>query len=502
VTVTLRGKALPSADQLTSPVTPADLASNYGADPADVERVRAALTPYGLSVPDSGVSLAGRSVLVRGTVRQMEDAFGVKLGVYNSDEQGDFRGRDEAIRVPTDLDGIVTGVFGLDERRVARRRTSPATATAPLAPSDLEARYQFPPGDGAGQQIGIAEFGGGYFASDLEQFCQKYDRAVPNVSTVSLGLPALTLAEINKLPANQRNEQLAESVEVMMDIEIVGALCPAAELFVYFAPFSQKGWIDLLNSVIDGKPSTPGTLSVSWGLAEDAPDWSSAAVNEINQRLQALSMLGVTVCVAAGDDGSGDQISDGRAHIDFPASSPFVLAVGGTKLTAAQPPVEVVWWDTPGDRADGGGSTGGGVSVIFPRPAWQTVQVPSLNAGSIDGRVIPDVSALAGEPFYDLIFDGKDSPNGGTSAAAPLWASVLARVAAVIPAGAPRRFLTPWLYQTDAAGVPNGQVGCNDITEGDNTSPQPGKGYEAGPGFDAASGWGTPNGTALAGLLK
>ena len=140
---------------------------------------------------------------------------------------------------------------------------------------------------------------------------------------------------------------------------------------------------------------------------------------------------------ASGDDGSGDQIDDGNGHVDFPACSPFALGVGGTMLTKSGATVkEVVWWDSPGRRTNnGGGASGGGVSTKFARPAWQTVKVTSINRGSIDGRVVPDVSALAGEPLYSLTFAGKAQPNGGTSASAPLWAALLAKSMATFRRG-------------------------------------------------------------------
>jgi kumamolisin len=430
----------------------------------------------------------------------------VTLGTYQSPAQGHFRGREGSITVPAALDGIITGIFGLDDRRVARRKPAPAqTGSAALTPASLEARYQFPSGDGTGQTVAIAEFGGAYFPGDVLAFYKKYGLPVSAITPVSVGYPLLTPEQIQQLPQQEQQNVLDESVEVMMDIEIAAALCPAAAISVYFAPFTQKGWIDLLNAVAAAQP-VPVALSVSWGLAEDSTDWSDSAVQEINQRLQAAAMLGVTVCAAAGDDGSGDQMQDGKAHVNFPASSPFVLSIGGTMLTGT-PLKEVVWFEPPGYRAAGGGSTGGGVSTVFPRPAWQTVQVASLNAGSIDGRVIPDVAALAGPPFYDLIFQDRDSPNGGTSAAAPLWAALLTRIAAGLPASKQPRFLTPLLYGLAPNGQPVGQAGCTDITSGDNHN-DPGDngqpsvpGYIAGQGYDAASGWGTPIGTQLQQLL-
>jgi kumamolisin len=133
---------------------------------------------------------------------------------------------------------------------------------------------------------------------------------------------------------------------------------------------------------------------------------------------------------------------------------------------------------------------------VFGRPTWQTVKVKSLNAGSIDGRVIPDVAALAGPPFYELVLLGQSAPNGGTSASAPLWAALIARSAQAQATKKPV-FLAPLLYQNGASGQTVGQAVCRDIVSGDNRSPQPGPGYAAGAGFDAVTGWGVPAGSPL-----
>jgi kumamolisin len=161
--------------------------------------------------------------------------------------------------------------------------------------------------------------------------------------------------------------------------------------------------------------------------------------------------------------------------------------------------LEVTWWEKPGRRTNtGGGATGGGVSTMFARPPWQNVKVASLNSGSIDGRIMPDVSALAGEPLYDLVFVGKPQANGGTSASAPLWASLITRINGNLPAAKQQRFLTPLLYQNGSGGQPIGKTASRDVTVGNNaSSPSPGKGYKAGAGFDAVSGWGVPDGVKL-----
>jgi len=506
VTIALRGPELPDADALgQSPLTRDAFNRRFSASQDDASKVAQALGRYGLTVEET--SLAARSLRVSGSAAQIEAAFQAQLGIYHDAQQGDYRGREGVIRIPADLDGVVTGVFGLDERRVAQRKTAMeaadghAAVAAPLTPADIESRYDFPPGKGAGQVIGIAEFGGGYFPADLDAFCKKYDRPTPTVTVVPVGLKALTPAQIAKLSPQQRQAALGESTEVMMDVQIVAALCPASTIYLYFAPFTQKGWVDLIGKIVDGGTASPSILSVSWGLAEDSPDWSESARTAINQRLKSAALLGITICVASGDDGSGDQLTDGRAHVNFPSSSPSVLSVGGTMLSNA---AEVVWWESPGRRTpNGGGATGGGVSVFFPRPSWQTVTVASLNKGGIDGRVIPDIAAVAGAPYYDLIFMGQDSPNGGTSAATPVLAALLARVNAVLPAGRSGRFITPLLYGPGPGGVPLGQSSCRDITVGNNaSSPSPGRGYQAQTGYDAVSGWGVPIGTALVQALS
>jgi kumamolisin len=271
---------------------------------------------------------------------------------------------------------------------------------------------------------------------------------------------------------------------------------------VYYASWDQKGWIDLIERVTADQPAV---FSISYGLAEDSADWEPAALHAINTALQAAAMAGITVCASTGDDGSGCNMPDSLAHVEFPASSPFVLAVGGTMLNAQQ---EVGWWQSPGQRSgneqDGapGGATGGGVSAVFARPEWQTVNIQSINAGAIEGRIVPDVAALAGAPLYQFTFKGQSIARGGTSASTPVWAALVARLNAALPAAKRQRFLAPLLYQNGPSGAPVGATGCTDIASGDNAShPRPGKGYQGQNGYDAVTGWGTPNGKMLLAVL-
>ncbi|WP_181183422.1 protease pro-enzyme activation domain-containing protein [Mesorhizobium sp. CU2] len=512
LTLKLRAPKLPGVNELPArPLSPAEFSDRYGASPSDVQLAEKTLSSFGLKV--DVILNGGRSMQVSGPASAVEAAFRPNIGIYHTARQGEYLGREGTIQVPSQLNGVVTAVLGLDQRQMANRKSIQRKAAAkqvktigPLTASDLEQRYNFPPGSASGQTVAIAEFAvpdennqmvpPTYFPEEVTAFCRQEGRATPNIKIVPVNVAPLTEAQLKALDPSQQQLSADLSGEVMMDIEIVAALCPGADVVVYFASFDEKGWVDLLDQVAQGSPSVPVSLSISWGSPEDSSDWSEGGISAISEGLQAAAMLGITICVSSGDDGSGDGSSAPGAHVDFPAVSPFVLAVGGTMLNGKD---EVVWWEAPGRRTGkGGGAGGGGVSTRFPRPSWQTVKINSLNAGGIDGRVIPDVSALAGPPFYSLILPGGMRWNGGTSASAPLWAALIARMAGALPASKRQRFLTPLLYGPGANGNPLGQGGCRDILVGQNAShPLPGKGYAAIAGFDAASGWGVPDGQKL-----
>ncbi len=513
VTVNLKSPGLPPADQMPAQaLSVEELARRYGAPPDNIRRVESTLQAFGLTI--EGVGPTGRSLRVSGPASSMEAAFHTGMAIHHSDEQGEYHGREGSISVPASIAGFVDSVIGLDQRRVAHRKaTAPAVSPTPFGAADIETRYSFPPGDCAGQKIAIAEFGcplksgpvlpPAYFPDDVASFCASQGRPVPNIRTVPVNLAPLSAAQLQTLPAQIADAVLEEAGEVMLDVEIVAGLCPAADISVYYASWDQKGWIDLIERVTADQPAV---LSISYGLAEDSPDWEPAALQAINAALQAAAMAGITVCVSTGDDGSGCNMPDSLAHVEFPASSPFVLAVGGTMLNGQQ---EEGWWQSPGQRSGNeqtaaapGGATGGGVSAVFARPAWQTANIPSINAGAIAGRIVPDVAALAGPPLYQFTFKGQSIARGGTSASTPVWAALVARLNAALPAEKRQRFLAPLLYRNGPSGAPVGATGCTDIVSGDNAShPKPGKGYPGQHGYDAVTGWGVPNGTMLLAAL-
>jgi kumamolisin len=494
-----RKKKLPELNgRPAATMTRQTLADTYGASKEDLEKAIGAFEKFGIA--SMHASPATRAVRLSGTVGAMEKAFLVKLFNY-AHERGNYRGRVGPVHVPAELAGIVEGVFGLDNRRIASRRRQPVPGTSqarshgsiPAAwytPQQLAAHYNFPPGNGSGQAVGILEFGGGYFEKDLASFCK----------LAGVGLPTVKAISTDGTSTSARD---GDEGEVMMDTEIVAGACPKATIVLYFGDFSDQGWITALDAASQDQENDPGVISVSWGYAEDADIWTEQAMTQVDQTLQELAHLGITVCIAAGDDGSSDAILDGHTHVNYPASSIYVLSVGGTTIPSKsgnQP--DVVWKEGDGLRADGGGSTGGGVSAFSLRPSWQSsITIQPLNPGAIVGRCIPDVAANAdwtASPYL-LFVDGSAQPNGGTSAATPLWASLITLINQQRGAGKRIGYLTPLLYQAQG-GSTIGALGCTDVTSGDNTTAKIG-GFSAGPGYDAVSGWGTPDGAKLLAAL-
>lgn len=269
----------------------------------------------------------------------------------------------------------------------------------------------------------------------------------------------------------------------MLDIEIAGAIAPEADIAVYFSDNSDAGFIGALNAAVHDDRNRPSVISISWGGPESS--WTAQSMRAFNDALKAAAMMGVTVCAASGDSGADDGVADGGDHVDFPAASPYVLACGGTSLRASAggPSSETVWND--GAR---GGASGGGVSAVYGLPAWQRNLSVSTSAGTavLGGRGVPDVAGDA-DPVtgYRVRIDGTDRVVGGTSAVAPLWAALIARINA--SKGANVGYVNARLYANPAA--------FNDITQGGNG------GFVASPGWDACTGLGSPSGRRLVDVL-
>jgi kumamolisin len=504
VTLKLARKApLPALDQRPKRTLSAgELGAQYGASDEAIKRVSDTFAALGLTVLASDP--ATRSVQLGGPVRAMEAAFQVKLLNFDG-VRGPYRGRVGALHVPAALQDDIVGVFGLDNRRVVRRRPDGGhkrhaidhTAISPkkrpwFFPAELAAAYDFPEGDGSGQTIGLLEFGGGYFEADLQAFGKAAGLA---------SLPTVVPISVDKMPTNTNDEATGE---VMLDVEVVAGVCPKATIPVWFSQFTEKGWVDAFDAAMHDPKYKPQVLSISWGYAEDVSVWTAAAVRQVDEALREAALMGITICVAAGDDGSSDGINDGHAHVDFPCASPFVLAVGGTLLRTGAKGSERAWKDGDGLRSDNGGSTGGGVSARLARPAWQAgLDIAPANPGQMAGRIVPDVAANASaNTGYFVVAGGQREISGGTSASAPLWAALVARMNQQLAASGKRvGYLTPLLYGATAGGTtPLGRAGCNDIHAGDNITAHVG-GFRSTAGFDAVTGWGSPKGKDLLAAL-
>ncbi|HEY6292681.1 MAG TPA: S53 family peptidase [Terriglobia bacterium] len=466
-----------------------EFAARYGADPADVAKIEAFAHQHNLTVVEA--SLARRTVVVSGTLAALSAAFGVKLVNYKHPE-GDFRGRTGAVLIPEGLAGVVQAVFGFDNRPMAKprfRSLNPkgrgfrAAVPGGYTPTQIAGLYNFPGANGSGECIGILEFGGGYNSGDLNAYFQQLGVATPTITAVSVD-------GVGNQPAPGNN---SPDVEVDLDIEMAGGTAPGAQFVVYFAPFTEQGWVDVITTAVNDSLHQPSVLSISWGYAEGQYIWSAQAIQAVEQAFQAAAAMGITVCVASGDDGSRDEINDGLAHVDYPASSAYVLACGGTTLqsSGSQISSEVVWND-----GTNGGAGGGGISDNIPLPSWQANAnvPPSVNPGKHVGRGVPDVAGNADpNTGYQVLSDGQQGVVGGTSAVAPLWAGLIAQINQQL--GKPVGFLNPVLY-----ALSNPAQTLNDITSGNNAIGRA-KGYSAGPGWDACTGWGSPNGAALAAAL-
>ncbi len=448
-----------------------DWAGAHGASADDLAAVEAFASQHQLKVVD--VDSARRSISLRGTIDALAGAFGVEdLGLYKHPSGVVYRGRRGSLTIPSALSGVVTGVFGIDDRPQAepRFRLAPRDTTT-HTPVQVAEAYGFPPGvNGRGQTAGIIELGGGFNPDDLTTYFERLGLSAPSVTAVSVDGAR-----------NFPGVDLAADTEVALDIEVIGAAANEAAIVVYFAPNTDKGFIDAVSTAVHDAVHKPSVISISWGKSED--EWSAQASTQMEQVLIDAAGLGITVTVASGDDGSRDRETDGHQHVDFPASAPHALACGGTSLHTNGCAItgETVWNN---DR----GATGGGVSRVFALPGYQTnAGVPAHVETGLPGRGVPDVAGDADpDTGYSIRVDGSEQTVGGTSAVAPLWAALAARMNQLL--GQPVGFLHPQLYKR------LGTSAFRDITSGNNGA------YSAAVGWDACTGLGSPNAPALTGI--
>jgi kumamolisin len=488
-------------------LSPEELVARSGAAQGDLDKVAEFARSQGFEVV--GTSTARRTVRLSGTVAQASTAFAVDLARYESPEQT-YRGREGYVHLPAEIADVVEGVFGLDNRRMARRSAIPAGAVF-VKPAQIAQLYDFPPLFAAGQTVGILEFGGGFSQSDLNQFCAAQMPPIP--------APTPTIVSVDgqsTTPGSAASPNPADG-EVALDVQVVAAIAQGANIVMFFAPFSDDGWIDAVTTAIYESPLRLTSLTVSWGQSED--QWDSGTMNSLDIAFAEASLLGITIFSGSGDFGSNNQDNDGNAHVEFPASDPWVTACGGTfTANPTSKPFKEGTWN------DNSGATGGGVSALppvssggtgFTVPPWQAgLTVTLLGAATpspLTGRGVPDIAGNA-SPFsgYPIVLYGETTPNGGTSAVGPLYAALMAIIAA--KTGWPLGFLNPLLYQIggtpgQTALVPIDDGGNNELISGfvlpngDTAEACPAYVAPPTPGWNACTGWGRIDGNALLKVL-
>jgi PKD repeat protein len=323
--------------------------------------------------------------------------------------------------------------------------------------------YNFPPGDGAGQKIAIVELGGGFILSEIQTYFTNLGiTTAPKVTSVLVGAGRNNPSDTNA------------SVEVILDIEIIAAIVPQADIRVYFATNSDSGFFSAINQAINDGCTV---ISISWGAAETF--WSTTTLNSFNNLFSSAVAKGVSIYSSSGDNGS----SDGSAglNVDFPGSCPYGVSCGGTRLVASGNTItsETVWNNNSTTSA-----TGGGISKIFPTPSYQANLTIQLNGK----RGCPDISANADpQTGYIVYGQGQSMVVGGTSCVSPLFSALTARINQNL--GKNIGLIHPKLYEF-------GSTVCRDITAGNNG------GYTAISGYDLTTGWGSPDGVKLLNLFK
>jgi kumamolisin len=504
------------------------------ADDEHVETVRRFARAHGLDVVE--VSRARHDVVLEGPAGALGEAFHVELQHF-AHAAGAYRGHEGPVHVPAELREAVVGVLGLDNRiRVNRPHSSrafhqPSQASA-RSPRQWEDYYHFPPATtGNGQRVALIEFAGGYHPADVAAYFKKLGLPRPAITDVLVpGAPddlpprndPLDRDSIRKIlramtadpeRAHRRFapqlQALRYTVEVTMDLQIAGGLAPGAEFVVLFAPGTCQGLYDAVHRAMDLGASV---ISMSWGFLECS--LSGHQIHTLNRVLHDAVVRGVTVCCASGDDGSratGESDSNGLANVNFPASSPYALACGGTSLCRSGDRFdgEVVWNKTlHGAHL----ASGGGVSGWFLAPPYQgRANTPRLNKSTPHrtwlspalaeneghrGRGVPDVAANADfDTGYEIVVGGVEYHGFGTSAAAPLWAALIARLNEGL--GRPLGWVNRDLYHPEVAPMLRPVThGDNDVSDGRLLY------YRARRAWCGCTGLGTPDGVRLLRALR
>lgn len=490
---------VPASRAAFTPDTHEQFATAHGADPQELDRVAAYAQSCGMVVVEK--SGARRSLIVRGEAGIVNLAFAIELHDYVAPGGGSYRGHEGPASLPEEMAELVEAVVGLDNRQVAARHYATPTQheprdppnTQPLTPIEVAHLYEFPPGNGTGQTIGLFEMQigngrPGYAAQDLARTLHAYGGSLKTPVPINVSIDGVVNSEVS-------------DKETCLDITVASAVAQGAEIVVYFTGSDAQGVIHALQSMIHpgtGEPR-PTILSISYGWGpDDAGNLSFSAQEfaQIGKLFQDAANLSITVLVATGD--SGASIEDpALAQTSYPATEPWVLACGGSTIGNVRGDEfdEYVWNDT---GAAGHRATGGGVSARFALPAYQKKSnVPRERNTERAGRGIPDLCGNASENSgYVQFINGGSQVVGGTSAVAPLYAGLIARINGNL--GFPAGFINPSLYAL--AGKAFRDV--SGLAGPTNNSYGRVRGYWTRQGWDPCTGLGSVKGTELQHGLK
>ena len=452
------GSTLPRARTYTERK---ELRTRTDADSAAAERLSAYLERIGFHV----VGSHWRSIVISGPIDRLIEAFGATVSIFADAEGRHFRHRSKGLHAPRDIAHLMRGVFGLHQWPRSRKLGALSRHATPLSASDVVKRYDFPAADAAGQTIGIVQFRGEFKPADFDR-CMRAQNVAPP--------PAHPIVKRVDGAAVTHAIETTKDLEAALDAQVIGALAPGARIVIYEAPDDERGFLDAIRTALFDEEYRPSILSISYGWPE--PLWTPAALAVLDDLFVAAALLGVSVFCSSGDNGAELGL-DGKPHVLSPASSPFVHACGATAIVTT----------SDHDREDAWEKSGGGFSEHADLPPWQdAAKRVAARYHTAPNRGVPDVSAQQ-DPGYCVFLDGVELALGGTSAVAPVWAALTARINARL--GISVGHFAPLLYAS-RDGV------TRDVTQGNNGR------FNAHAGWNPCTGLGVPVGSRIEAVLR
>ena len=457
-----------ASGQIREHLSYAEFEENYNATSSDINLVTEFVSQSGFSIVD--IAPAAATVKISGTVEIFKNTFKIDLQTIQTPNHS-FIGYNGVMLIPAELEGVIEYIRGLHNSAKISHHAIPANLSAniqtALTPAQVATAYNFPLSNGYGVCVGIIEYGGGYTTQNLTSSFGRIGLSNPQTVDVLVSGAINDPTDTNASP------------EVMLDIYVCGGVVPNAKLAIYFAP--NTIFEDPINTAIHDKVNSPSVLSISWAGGET--DWSSSAIAAVEAVFAQAVILGISICVSSGDQGSS-YANSGTKQVLYPASSRYVVGVGGTTLTlsGSTRSSEIAW-----------AGSGGGVSTVFSLPSYQAglsiETYPSLVTSSLTVRGVPDVSANANPNTGYQFYCGSQntfSQYGGTSAAAPLIAGLIAQL---IQLTGRRVGLANTLFYSNTGAF-------YDVTTGNNAYGSV-SGYTATNGWDAVTGLGVPIGSNI-----